>query len=199
MTFVPSADWIARPHAPVSGPALVVADTRLDLPHARDEGRWVAERLGAARLERDEATLAAVVARLDGLGLLHFAGHGVLAPEAPWDAHLVLAEGQVLDFGLVLARRPRVGVVVLSGCDTGRPARAPADGVGLPEAFLLAGTRAVLAAAGALDDAAARRFVERFYTHGGAQQPARAYRAAALESEGEGQATWRSFRLYGRP
>ncbi len=87
------------------------------------------------------------------VALLHYAGHGRNLGLGGWDSVLVLADDSTLGVGDILAL-PRVpAAVVLSGCETGASdAHALAGGMNLGRAFLLAGTRTVIAASGALDD-----------------------------------------------
>ena len=197
LTYIPFAAWLARPRPASDGPPLVVADPGVDLPHARKEGAWVATRLGVGETIGDEATVAHVLEHLDGRRVFHFAGHGRLNPDAPWDAHLVLAYGQRLDVAAILARRARLGLVVLDGCETGRPHRAPVDGLGLAEAFLLAGASTVLATTAPVGDADAARFMRSFYEFGGVADPAGAFRALVERALSEGDDAWRAFRLFG--
>lgn len=198
ISFIPYADWLTTELSEPTRRGLVVADPRRNLPHAYDEGRAVAKLLEADLLVREEATLSRVLSELDGRRIFHFSGHGRLEGEAPWDARLELATGQVLDFETLMVKRPLVGIVVLSGCDTGRTTAAPSDGVGLAEAFLSTGARAVLATTATVGDADARRFIERFYRFDGADRPAKAFRAAALESMKKRDPSWRAFRVVGR-
>ncbi len=180
--------------APAPGPRVVVADPDGDLPHARAEGARVAELTEARVVVGDAATRRAVLDLVDGSSLFHFAGHGRLRGEGAWDAHLDLTGGQVLSLEDLLVAAPRVGVVVLSGCRTAETATAP---ISLAEAFVALGASGVLATDGDVDDAAAQRFIESFYAHGGAREPVRAYRDAALSAEAAGASGWRRFRVLG--
>lgn len=198
VSLVPSAAWLGQPSAPRAASALVVGDPRRDLPHARAEARAVAASLGAELLLGDDATLKTVTEKWRGRGVVHFAGHGRLSAEAPWDARLELARGQSLDFESLLSTRLFAWLVVLSGCSTGAAARAPADGIGLAQGFLASGANAVLATTTEVPDDAAARFVERFYRLGGAQDPVEAYRRAVLEARSDGDDAWRTWRLFGR-
>ena len=198
VSLVPFADFLARDRLPVEGRALVVADPERNLPFAREEGEYVARSFDGELLMREQADLASVIERLDGRRLFHFAGHGDISPEAPWDAHLRLAKGQRLDFELLLVRRPQIGLAVLTGCETGRPSNAPTDGVGLAEAFLLGGTRFVLATTTEVEDEASSRFVRAFYKHGGAHDPQAGFQRAAAAARAAGDPIWRAFRLFGR-
>jgi len=187
---LPYAGLLVRPHAPGHGAPLVVADPRLDLPHARREGDRVPRGPGGRILSGAQATRAAVLEGWKGAPLFHFAGHGVLRADDPWAAHLLVADGGRIDLGDVLIRGGPAGLVVLSGCRTGAVStRLRGDVVGLPEAFVAAGARAVLAADSDVDDAATARFIERFYAAGGLRDPASALRIA---SEGHPEAAaWR--------
>lgn len=196
--FVPSAAWLVSPLSETRGEALIVGDPRHDLPGARKEARALAKQLGGELLEGDAATLEALSSRWAARPLVHFAGHGRLSSGTPWDARLDLAKGQTLDFELLLARRPAPGLVVLSGCETGKAVDAPADGIGLAEGFLAGGAHHVLATTVEVNDDAARTFIERFYRLGGIENPTTAFRLAALEADAAGDASWQQWKLLGR-
>ncbi len=193
---LPDASFLLRDAPAATAPSVVVGDPTRDLPEARAEARAVAA-TGDLLLLGDAATREAMLGRLRGARRLHFAGHGVLHPEDPWEAHLRLARGERLTLEDVLVARPQVGVVVLSGCRTG--AATPLEGgerVGLPEAFLAAGAQAVLVTRRDVGDAEARRFVERFYAADG--PPAQAFAAAVQQSIAANDDAWQAFRLWGR-
>ena len=139
---------------------------------------------------------------LDALGgapLFHLAGHGVLEPDHPWDAHLRLAADETIVLADLIARAPQIGVAVLSGCETGVPQALSRDErIGLPDALLAAGGRAVLAADRLLPDADAAQLIRVFYAHGGATEPAEALRAARVEMRARGDEAWRGWRVTGR-
>ncbi len=199
LTFLPEAALLLRPPATAKGPPLVVADTRRDLPGARREGARVARALAVPGLHGDAATRVATLAGLDGARAFHFAGHGDLHGASPWDAHLRLAGEDRLALEDLLVTRPRVGVVVLSGCRTGARVRTGQERVGLPEAFLLSGARAVLATVRDVKDGEVISIVDRFVTASGFEQPAEAWRRTVAASEAAGDPSWRAFRLWGRP
>ncbi|MEZ4463968.1 MAG: CHAT domain-containing protein [bacterium] len=92
------------------------------------------------------------------------------------------------------------GVVVLSGCETGRTgALSATEQVGLPDAFLAAGARSVLAAGEVIDDARTAAFMAAFYRHGGATRPGPALTAALAERRAAGDDLAGVFTLSGRP
>ncbi len=196
--FVPSAAWLSSPRAQTRGAPLFVGDPRRDLPGARKEARALAKQLGGELLEGDAATLEALTSRWAARPVLHFAGHGRLSASTPWDARLELAKGQTLDFDVLLARRPAPGLVVLSGCETGKVVDAPADGIGLAEGFLAGGSNHVLATTLEVNDDGARTFIERFYRLGGVSDPTAAFRLAALEAQRAGDERWQEWKLLGR-
>jgi hypothetical protein len=186
--LLPYAAWLAdvpvpfapseRAADPQVRPALVVADPAGNLPHARLEGQDIARRLSTdGRLTEPLAGTAAsreavFTALRRGPGTFHFSGHGVLDATNPWEAHLGLAGGARLTVADVLALSPRIGTVVLSGCETGGAVPLSAhERVSLAEAFLLAGADTVVATTARIDDAAARRFFDAFYAAGGATRP----------------------------
>ena len=200
VSYLPYAGWLTRPPRETPGRPLVVADPESDLAASKKEGEIVALGLAARLLIGAEATRATVLEALDGTPIFHFTGHGVLRPDAPWAAHLRLHDGERLDLVDVIAARPAVGVVVLNGCETG--GNAPIgrrERVGLPEAFLAAGARSVLATRRVVGDAAASAFVSRFFALGGGYQPSRALEQASAEARARGDEIWTAFYLAGRP
>ncbi len=145
---------------------------------------------------KDRAAWQMVQEALASAGHVHFAGHGALVAESPWQAHLRLADGR-LTLADVLASPLRVSRVVLSGCETGRAgALSSAEHIGLPEALLAAGARSVVAAVEKVDDTATAAFMEAFYAAGGAERPGPALVAARAAVGG---AVGAAFQLWGRP
>jgi cellulose synthase operon protein C len=114
---------------------------------------------------------------------------------------LPLAESSELTLGdvLALARAPRW--VVLSGCETGRAgAAAPAESLGLAQAFLAAGSRSVLAAVRPVADDTAAALVDGYYRAWSPVTPvAAALRSAQLALRArDPRADWASFRIVER-
>ncbi|WP_044965614.1 CHAT domain-containing protein [Sorangium cellulosum] len=93
---------------------------------------------------------------------------------------------------LALPRTP--AQVVLSSCETGR-----AEGLGLAQAFAVAGSGAVVSSLRRIDDGVAARTMRAFYTAlplGAPDDPALALREAALRIRAEEPAAdWASFRV----
>ena len=162
---------LSRP--PVGPPvALLVADPEGDLPEGLQESRSVAATIRGwgqgwtpKRLEGKAAGVAAVHDALAGASLFEFAGHGELAGFAGWDSALLLAAGSRLTSRDVLTLRVPAWVV-LSTCEGGRSSReAPGEGIGLAQAFLLAGSQAVVAAVRPVRDSTARELVAELHRY----------------------------------
>jgi tetratricopeptide (TPR) repeat protein len=154
--------------------ALLVSNPQSDqgyLPAAQQEAKTVAEAIGnwghgwtLKRLDGKEANSSAVSTALLDADLFHFAGHGSFAGFAGWDSALPLADRSRLTLGDVLMLHPVPRWVVLSACDAGRSSeQAPGEGIGLANAFLLAGAQAVIAATRPVVDDDARDLLSELY------------------------------------
>lgn len=158
----------AGPAQPAGRRALLVADPRNDLPGAIDEARTVRKVLKSSsrpwiieELKSSEASAETVRSRLTAADLLHYAGHGAFSGFGGWDSSLLLAGETRMTLGDLLALERVPAWVVLSGCDTGRSSiETPVESLGLAHAFLLAGSRAVVASVRPADD----RTVAAFFT-----------------------------------
>jgi cellulose synthase operon protein C len=195
---------LSRP--PAGAPvALLVADPEDNLPEARKEStsfdakvRGWGQGWTARQLPGQAADAGAVRAALAGATLFEFAGHGELAGFAGWDSALRLAAGSRLTARDILTLRVPPWVV-LSTCEGGRSSReAPGEGLGVAQAFLLAGSQAVVAAVRPVRDSTARAFVadlHRYWLPGAdLAGPFRQAQLACLE-ENPG-ADCESFRLF---
>ncbi len=113
----------------------------------------------AITLTDGEATVAAVLAALDGAGLAHVAAHGTFRADSPLFSALWLADGPltVYDFEGV-TRAPEH--LILPACDSGRLAVVGADElIGLAASLIPLGTSSVIAALLPVDDAASARLM----------------------------------------
>lgn len=186
--------------------ALLVADPRDDLRGALDESRkvlatlqsgprpWTAEELTSA-----EASAEAVRGRLAAADLLHYAGHGSFSGFGGWDSSLLLAEETRLTLGDLLALDRVPAWVVLSACDTGRSSTAvPVESLGLAHAFLIAGSRAVIASIRPAKDSEVSWFFPVLYREWDRQPDlAAALQRAQLSWRRRNPgADWQGFRLF---
>ncbi len=175
---------------------------------ARDEGQLVARRLGNASrlLAGASATEAAVKREAANYDIIHFATHGLVAPDRPLASSIVLAEGDGEDgylrvdemFNLDLSAQ----LVVLSGCSTAL-GRLTGDGViGMSRALLYAGTPTVIVSQWSVSDRTTVTLMDRFYEALAAGRgPAQALRLAALATRRAHPqlSAWSAFQVIGEP
>jgi CHAT domain-containing protein len=197
-TLLALADPVAPPDAAVE-----------PLPGARTEVRGISRRFDAERrltLEGSEAS-EANAKRLSGdKTILHFAVHGLVRDDRPWDSALLLSAGGGEDgwlrvselFDLELA----ADLVVLSGCSTGS-GKLSGDGIiGLGRAFIYAGTPSVLVSQWDVSDVSTAYLMERFYADlASGRSKAHALRSAQLATQKRypHPALWAAFVLVGEP
>jgi hypothetical protein len=139
----------AVPSSRNEGGALVVADPTETLQGAHREGEAVAGLVGASAstlLMGHDATRARLLDELPRAAWFTYSGHAAYAGADGWDSALLLAGGERVSVADVLALPRAPALVVLSGCETGKAGeRAGAPGLGLADAFLAAGSTAVVA------------------------------------------------------
>lgn len=143
--------------------ALLVGDPSSDLPEARLELASIAASLGAVTLERlwgADATRHNVLWHLSKASLVHFAGHAQFAGLEGAESGLKLADGW-LTVGDLLAQRASPALVTLSACEGA--SREDPHGIGIAQAFIAAGARAVIASTRKVTDVTARRLFQAFY------------------------------------
>ena len=179
------------------------------LPGARAEVQAIGRSTPASRrtiLLAEQASEANVKRLGRGQTFLHFAVHGLIRDDRPWQSALLLSPGEGEDgwlrasevFGLDL----RADLVVLSGCSTGL-GKVTGDGVlGLARAFFYAGTPSVVVSQWDVSDRATAFVMERFYArlHAGSSK-AHALRSAQLAARARFShpALWAAFALVGEP
>jgi tetratricopeptide (TPR) repeat protein len=148
---VPSRD------RPSDGRSVVVADPSGDLPFARVESDRVAALAAErgtklVRLAQAEATPSAVRSAISGANLFHYAGHALAGGHDGSSAGLILADGARLEVAELLALESAPRHVVLSACEAGKDEGKSVLSLGLAQAFVLAGSRSVLAPDVRVDD-----------------------------------------------
>jgi hypothetical protein len=185
--------------------ALIVANPTGDLPGSLDEAREVARALKPAwtleELKDEAASAKAVWNRLPAADLLHYAGHGDFSGFGGWESGLRLAGKTRLKLGdfLTLERDRVPAWVILSSCDTGRTsADIPVQGLGLAHAFLLAGSRSVIASTRPAGDRQIPAFFAELYRQWEREPDlAMALQRAELDwRQRDPRADWASFRLF---
>jgi CHAT domain-containing protein len=142
--------------------------------------------------------------------LLHIATHARIDAQRPRLSALALtpespAQAPASTFGLldILGLKLNSKLVVLSACETSRGRLLPGEGVlGPAQAFLQAGSAAVLASYWRVDDQVTSTFMQRFYKHLLVERlsASAALRRTQLESAADGKTyEWAAFSLYGWP
>ena len=144
------------------------------------------------------------------IDLLHIATHARIDAQRPRLSALALTpesphDGPASTFGLldILGLKLNSKLVVLSACETSRGRLLPGEGVlGPAQAFLQAGSAAVLASYWRVDDQVTSAFMQRFYKYLLVDRlsASAALRKAQLESAAAGKSyEWAAFSLYGWP
>jgi CHAT domain-containing protein/tetratricopeptide (TPR) repeat protein len=144
------------------------------------------------------------------IDLLHIATHARIDAQRPRLSALALTPQSPTDtsastFGLldILGLKLNSKLVVLSACDTSRGRLLAGEGVlGPAQAFLQAGSAAVLASYWKVDDQITSAFMQRFYKYLLVDRlsASAALRKTQLESAASGKSyEWAAFSLYGWP
>jgi CHAT domain-containing protein/tetratricopeptide (TPR) repeat protein len=199
-----------RPHLLALADPEPPQDAALEaLPGARREVEQLGRRFPTDRrltLMGERATEANAKRLSPGQTIVHFAVHGLIRDDRPWESALILTPGDGEDgyfkvpeiFGLDL----RADLVTLSGCSTGL-GRISGDGiVGLSRALIYAGSPSVLVSQWDVSDVSTAYLMERFYaamTAGDGK--ARSLRTAQLATlkRYPHPALWAAFTLVGEP
>ncbi len=192
---------VDRTPTAAGGYALVLSDPTSDLEAARTEAARVRAALEAGPAPVHAFTgLAVTTARmaeeLPGAGLLHFAGHGVYAGREGWESALPLANGARWSVGDVLALTHAPAQVVLTACEGARSSSDAAEGLGLAQAFVIAGSQIAVAPTRPVQDAVAGALADGLYASLGRGTPlAAALRDAQIALwKRDPQADWAAFR-----
>ena len=144
------------------------------LRFGREEINEAAKTFGSRSVTLEGAQASEQELKKQPLGefrVLHFAAHGVSDETEPDRAALVLAPGSQNEDGLwqsreIVRSRLNADAVVLSACETGTGRLQGQEGVmNLARAFLIAGSRSVVASLWAVDDRSTATLMESFYVH----------------------------------
>lgn len=198
LSLIPYTSWLAIPSRPVSGGAVVVADTLGDLRGARREGARASAILNASVARVGHGLRAPELMRLlEDASVFHFAGHGEIAVRDPWSTFLRLGPQAVLSVQDWVFAAPSLRLVVLDGCSTSGDSVEVGE-IGFAQAMLQTGTQTVLATTRSVTDDGASRFVEAFLDADGVAEPGAAFLRALRMSSSEMLADGQAFVLWGR-
>lgn len=166
--------------------ALLATDRRSDLVHAQRELDGLKSALQTHAWSSTELTSRQdLLTNQARARLFYYAGHARADSTGALRSALAFGDGE-LSVADILALRIAPAQVVLSACDAARaPDLREAVGISLGEAFVLAGSDAVLAPARPIDDRSAERFAS-LVRDGLARGDALAtlYRRAVLDTDG---------------
>jgi CHAT domain-containing protein len=130
-----------------------------------------------------------------GVELFHYAGHGRFDRERTFGSTLAAAGGE-LTIADILALEVPPAQVVLSACEVGQAAeRTQAPSLGVAQSFVLAGSRAVVAAAREVSDRDAAQFARALAGALAAGQPLTAAYPSALRQLVHSDLDWGAYRL----
>ena len=160
------------------------------LPGADKEAREIAEIFNTKAITGDGATKAAVTQQMAQANYIHLATHGLLEDlddKAKIPGTIALApvgkDDGLLSANEVLNMKLQADLVVLSACETGR-GRITGDGlIGLPRAFISAGTPSIVVSLWRVSDESTAFMMPEFYRQlGKHNDKAVALRKAMLET-----------------
>jgi len=166
VSLLPGLSFLHRPSRPSPGGQLSLicaysAGGRL--PHVPYEAAAVRSLVPRpVLLLEEEATVEAVRSLLEQAHVIHLATHAAFRYDNPLFSYLQLANGRFTAYDLE-GIRLRASLVVLSACETGRAGSLGGDLLGLSQAFLAAGARALIVSQWHLYDPTAAAFMETFY------------------------------------
>jgi CHAT domain-containing protein len=163
-----------------------------DLPETREEVEQIGKIAGpdaVLLIGKSASETAFKKEALDQFRVLHLAVHGFADTQYPERSALVLgADTKTGEDGLLQVReiirlRLHAELTTLSACDTGVGKLQGQEGISnLVEAFLVAGSRSVVASLWSAEDTSASALMERFYTRlAGGEATSSALRGAKLD------------------
>lgn len=154
-----------------------------DPPSAMDEARSVAGLLGCQTLLGSSATVASVLAAMDGIEIAHLACHGRFRSDSPLMSSVAMSDGPLTVYDIERLGNPPT-TVVMSACEIGQTARRMGEGLmGMSASMMAAGTQSVVAAGTAVSDQATARFMVEFHgARSGGRPSAQALAHARLET-----------------
>jgi CHAT domain-containing protein len=145
--------------------ALVLGDSRGDLPFALEEARTVARLFGATPYCASDVTQSVFDTMGASADIIHWAGHAYFDPVDPLKSGLLLGSDTVISARDIFTMPPlNADLVMLSGCNTGVNAVQSGDElVGLTRAFLYAGASSIIVSLWSVADDSTAHLASAFY------------------------------------
>ncbi|MBI5519873.1 MAG: CHAT domain-containing protein [Desulfovibrio sp.] len=162
-------------------------DQSLELPFAeREVGSLSWNYPNMTALTRDKATKEWVTAHIGEFGIIHMAAHGEFDPVNPLFSSLKLSGGKKnadgdLEAAEIFDLKINADLIVLSACQTGLGKVTSGDEVqGFNQAFLYAGTHALISSLWRVSDISTAMLMKQFYREYQARPKAESLRRAML-------------------
>ena len=184
------------------------------LPDAEGEVREIASDYDRSKtLFEESATKKAFLNAVDDADVIHFAGHYVIAQDAPSLSYLLLAgDGNDYDAGVLTNRElaakklPHAKLVVLAACQSGTDSYSSSEGmIGLSRTFLAANVPLVVASDWGVDSRATAELMKQFhrFRRSGHMTTTAALRRAQLQMRDDPNGSfnepyyWAAFAVFG--
>jgi tetratricopeptide (TPR) repeat protein len=162
--LLPSASVLRGSAVPATGPVLIAGDPVGDLPFARAECAYAAERFGAEAKFGEDVTAQWLADSLGQRQLVHLACHAEFNERFPGRSGLVFAGSQLLMLSHLGSLDWAGSIVVLSACHSGRHRISSGDELaGLGRTLLAAGATALVASVRPVPDLATALLMTWFY------------------------------------
>lgn len=166
VSYTPSVTaWLAANNRPTSqGNGLILSYAGSQLHHTTDELKAIrAAYPDFAAYEGQSASRQVLETPLaQESAVIHIAAHAIFRPDNPMFSYIELADDR-LNMLDILQLKLKANLVVLSACESGRGLLRGGDYLCLPHAFLMAGSRLVLASHWPVDDLATSILMGEFY------------------------------------
>ena len=146
--------------------ALVMGDSRGDLPHAREEASSVSDLFVTEPRLGPDVTKSNFLRDLDqqDIDVIHVACHGSFDAGDPLASRILLHDESDLTALEIFGLRLRADLVTLSACQTAVNERRPGDElIGLTRALIFAGTPSAVVSLWAVDDMSTGFLMRAFY------------------------------------
>lgn len=146
--------------------ALVMGDSRGDLPHAREEALSVSDLFRTSPRLGANATKSLLLRDLDqrDIDVVHIACHGIFSARDPLASRILLHDGGDLTAMEIFGLRLNADLVTLSACQTAVNDRRPGDElIGLTRALIFAGTPSAIVSLWSVDDMSSGYLMRTFY------------------------------------
>ncbi len=146
--------------------AVVLGDSRDDLPHAREEALSIGDMFAVKPRLGADVTKPAVLRDLDGqdADVIHVACHGSFDARDPLDSRIFLHGENDLTARDIFGLRLRADLITLSGCQTAVSELRPGDElIGLTRALIFAGTPSAVVSLWSVDDMSTGFLMRSFY------------------------------------